>query len=151
MSINSAKAQSIIENTFISAIKKLISNEGSYFADLYVQTDAESGELQIFDAEENLLDKVVIFNWVNSQEEAFNQTVSAAIKTALTAITEKNLFEHPRFLKPFSVSLVDDNFEVIEELLLIDDDTFRSGEPLLKNLDADLDNFLKELLPDLPK
>ncbi|GHT35481.1 hypothetical protein AGMMS49574_24950 [Bacteroidia bacterium] len=152
MSANSAKVQSIIENTFTSAIKGLTNNEvGSVVSDLYVQADAESGELQIFDEDENLLSKVVIFDWVNSEEESFDKKVSTTLKSVLTLLTAKEVFAHSRFLKPFSVSLVDEDFVVIEELLFIDDDTFRLDDPLLKDLDEDLDNFLEELLSDLPK
>jgi CRISPR/Cas system-associated protein Cas7 (RAMP superfamily) len=152
MSANSAKVQSIIENTFTSAIKRLTNNEaGSVVSDLYVQADAESGELQIFDEDENLLGKVVIFDWVNSEEESFDKKASATLKSVLTLLTAKEAFAHSRFLKPFSVSLVDEDFVVIEELLFIDDNTFRLDDPLLKDLDEDLDNFLEGLLSDLPK
>ncbi|MDR1918191.1 MAG: hypothetical protein LBQ65_00920 [Tannerellaceae bacterium] len=150
MSANNAKVQSIIENAFASVIKELTTNE-SLISDLYVQADAESGELQIFGEEENLLDKIIIFDWVNSDEASFYKKVSPAVKTALTTLTAKNQFNHACFLRPFSVSLVDEDFAVMEELLFIDDDTFRLDDPLLKDLDSDLDLFLKELLSDLPK
>ena len=47
-------------------------------------------------------------------------------------------------MKPLSVSLTDEDFVVIEELLFIDDDVLRLDDPLLKDLDADLDDFLSE-------
>ena len=52
-------------------------------------------------------------------------------------------------MKPFSISLTDEDFSVIEELLFLDDETLRLDDPLLKNLDADLDEFLSELLSDV--
>jgi hypothetical protein len=152
MSANNARVQSIIENTIFSAVKELTSKEtGTILNDLYIQADAESGELQIFDEAEVLLEKVVIFDWVNSHEEGFSKKTGSMLKAVLVALTAKNLFNHPHFLKPFSVSLVDEDFRVIEELLFIDDDTFRLDDPLLKDLDIDLDNFLEDLLSDLPK
>ncbi|MDR1881713.1 MAG: hypothetical protein LBR26_02890 [Prevotella sp.] len=152
MGANSAKVQSIIENTFASVIKELTASEsGSLVSDLYVQADAESGELQIFGEQENLLHKIVVFDWVNSEEATFYKRISPALKAALTSLTAKNQFHHTCFLRPFSVSLVDDNFTVTEELLFIDDDTFRLDDPLLKDLDSELDDFLKDLLSDLPK
>ena len=36
-----------------------------------------------------------------------------------------------------------------EELLFIDDDVLRLDDPLLKDLDADLDDFLANLLADV--
>lgn len=75
MSANIAKEQSLIEETFLSAIKKLTDDEsGDFINDLFVQADAESGELQIYDENDNLLEKVVIFGWVNNsdEEDVFN-------------------------------------------------------------------------------
>lgn len=152
MSANNAKVQSIIEAAFTSAIGKLTEDEnGSLISDLYVQADPENGELQIFDEDENLIEKNIIFDWVNNteQEEAFNKRAAASIKAVLTILSTKNVFDHPRFLKPLSVSLTDEDFVVIEELLFLDDDMLRLDDPLLKDLDADLDNFLTKLLSDV--
>lgn len=152
MNANIAKVQSLIENVFTSAIEKLTKDEsGNYISDLYVQVDAESGELQIYDDEEKMIDKVVIFDWVNSneREDTFNKQVAAPIKAVLTILSTKNTFDAPRFMKPLSVSLTDEDFVVIEELLFIDDDMLRLDDPLLKDLDADLDDFLANLLADV--
>lgn len=152
MNANIAKVQSLIENAFTSAIEKLTKDEsGNYISDLYVQVDAESGELQIYDDEEKMIDKVVIFDWVNSneREDTFNKQVAAPIKAVLTILSTKNTFDAPRFMKPLSVSLTDEDFVVIEELLFIDDDMLRLDDPLLKDLDADLDDFLANLLADV--
>lgn len=152
MSANNAKVQSIIETAFMSAIAKLKKDEnGSLISDLYVQADPESGELQIFDEDENLIEKNIIFDWVNNQEEeeTFNKRVAASTKAVLTILSTKNIFDHPRFLKPLSISLTDEDFVVIEELLFLDDDMLRLDDPLLKDLDADLDNFLSKLLSNV--
>ncbi len=154
MTANSAKVHSVIENTFTSAIKEAANNEsGNLISDLYVHADPESGELQIYDEEERLLEKVVIFDWVNNKddEKVFNKKVCSIVKNVLTTLAGKNLFDQPGFLKPFSVSLVDEDFTVTEELLFLDDDTFRVDDPLLKDLDKELDSFLKDLLSDMPK
>lgn len=152
MNANIAKVQSLIENTFTSAIEKLTRDEsGNLTSDLYVQADAESGELQIYDDEEKLIGKVVIFEWVNNNEDedVFNKRVSASVKAVLTILSTKKVFDIPRFMKPLSVSLTDEDFVVIEELIFIDDEMLRLDDPLLKDLDADLDDFLAKLLADV--
>lgn len=152
MNGNTSKVQSLIENFITSAIEKLNKDEsGNLISDLYVQADAESGELQIYDDSERLIDKVVIFDWVNSKdkENEFNKRVAATVKAVLTILSTKNAFESPRFSKPFSISLTDEDFVIIEELLFIDDDMLRLDDPLLKDLDAELDDFLKNLLADV--
>ena len=66
-----------------------------------------------------------------------------------TALEAKQTELAPCFLKPFSVSLTDEDFSVIEELLFLDDENLRLDDPLLKDLDADLDDFLAKLLSDV--
>jgi len=152
MSASNVKVQSIVENTFLSAIKKLTKAESvNLISDLYVQADAETGELTIFDDGENQLEKVVIFDWVNSPdpEKVFNHKVIALVKAALNTLAGKEAFESPAFTRPFAVSLTDEEFVVVEELLFIDDEMFRLDDPLLKDLDADLDKFIHDLLSDI--
>ncbi|WP_455637738.1 hypothetical protein [Parabacteroides sp.] len=152
MSANNAKIQSVLETTFTSAIGKLTAdNSNGFYSDLYIQADPESGELQIYDEEEQLLDKVIIFDWVGSscEEDQFNKQVANTVKSVLTLLVAKNVFENPHIMKPFSISLTDEDFVVIEELLFLDDDLLRADDPLLKDLDADLDDFLAKLLSDV--
>ena len=68
MSTNNAKVQAVIETAILSAIDKVAKNESAGFiSDLFLQADQESGELQIYDDNEKLLDKVIIFDcWVPS-------------------------------------------------------------------------------------
>lgn len=152
MSANNAKIQAVIEATFHSAINKLAANEaGNCYSDMYVQVDAESGELSIFDEEDALVEKTIIFDWVNANcdDNTFTQQVTATLKAVLTVLVTKKAFDNPCFLKPFSVSLTDEDFAVIEELLFLDDENLRLDDPLLKDLDADLDDFLTKLLSDV--
>ena len=152
MNANITKVQPLIEKAFVEAIDQLTKEESANLvSDFYVQVDAETGELQIYDDAERLMNKVVIFDWVNSSEEedAFNKKVAAAIKAVLTILSTKNAFDSTRLVKPFSVSLTDEDFVVIEELFFIDDDMLLLDDPLLKDLDTDLDNFLANLLADV--
>ncbi len=152
MKTSATQIQSVLENLFTAAIDKMIKNvKGNFISDIYVQADQESGEVQIYDEEENLIEKTVIFDWVNNTEEeaAFNQRVAEAIRTVLTTLVSKEMFDNPRFIKPLSVSLTDDDFVVIEELLFIDNENLRVDDPLLKDLDADLDDFLSKILSDV--
>ena len=152
MSTNNSKVQTVIEAAFQTAIDRLAADTaGNLLSDLYVQVDQETGELQIYDEEEHLIEKTIIYDWVNSQEaeEQFVKRVVGILKNVLATFATKNSFDAPRFLKPFSVSLTDEDFVVVEELMLLDDDLLRLDDPLLQNLDKDLDDFLAKLLPDI--
>ena len=147
-----AEVQSLIEKAFTSAIRKLEKDgSGISISDMYVQADHETGELSIFDDEEHLIHKIVIFDWVNNKdpEEQFNKRVIASLKAVLTILNTKKAFDGPRFMKPLSISLTNEDFIVIEELIFIDDDMLRLDDPLLKDLDADLKDFLDNLLGDM--
>ena len=64
----------------------------------------------------------------------------------LCRMKEAGDFEKITILKPYSFVLVDEEKETVAELLLIDDDTILVNDELLKGLDKELDDFLKELL-----
>ena len=152
MAASPSQIQSVLESFLTSAIQKMVEDTKlNDISDIYLQADAESGELQVYDEEENLVDKTIIFDWVNNSEEesVFNKRVASAVKQALSALASKNVFENSHFVKPLSIRLTDESFVVIEELLFLDDDTLRLDDPLLKDLDADLDDFLAKLLSDV--
>lgn len=152
MAASPSQIQSVLESFLTSAIQKMVEDTKlNDISDIYLQADAESGELQVYDEAENLVDKTIIFDWVNNSEEesVFNKRVASAVKQALTTLSAKNIFENQRFVKPLSISLTDESFVVIEELLFLDDETLRLDDPLLKDLDADLDDFLAKLLSDV--
>ena len=62
------------------------------------------------------------------------------------ALNAEGDFDKVTILKPYSFVLVDEEKETIAELLLVDDDTILVNDELLKGLDKELDEFLKELL-----
>ena len=152
MSTNNSKVQTVIEAAFQTAIDRVAADTaGNLLSDLYVQVDQETGELQIYDEEEHLIEKTIIYDWVNSQEaeEQFVKRVVGILKNVLATFATKHRLDAPRFLEPFSVSLTDEDFVVVEELMFLDDDLLRLDDPLLQNLDKDLDDFLAKLLPDI--
>lgn len=152
MGAYNTKIQSLIEATFSKALDKLEKEHSAGpINDLHVQLDRESGELSIYDEGEALIEKTVIFDWINNEqpEEVFIKHATSAIKAALVSLAAKEAFELTCIAKPFSINLTDEEFTVIEELLFIDDDLLRLDDPLLKDLDADLDDFLDKLLSDV--
>lgn len=152
MGANNAKTQEVIESTFSTALEKLAKEHLTGLVnDLHVQVDRESGELLIFDDLESLVEKVVIFDWIGNMqpEEAFIKQAVSSVKAALVALASKEAFDQPCIAKPFSINLTDEDFTVLEELLFIDDEVLRLDDPLLKDLDTELDDFLEKLLSDV--
>lgn len=147
-----SKDQAVIES-FIRKTIERISKEsvGLLMSDLFIQTDIETAEILLFDDNKTLLGKTVIFNWLSltSDKEAFDALSATTIKDALTVLNAQDFFDNEIFIKPFSVSLTDENFSVIDELLFVDEDILRLDDPLLKDLDKDLNDFLSELFSDM--
>ena len=143
----SQSALSLLEETLKKAIGKYTCTcERTIVTDIHLQPNQNSGELSIFDDEDEELATTVIEEWMTYEGDDFYENVERILSTLLCNMKNAGTFDNLAILKPFSFVLVDDEKETIAELLLIDDDTLLLNEGLLKGLDEELDCFLKELL-----
>ncbi|MDR1116442.1 MAG: hypothetical protein LBL33_09940 [Tannerella sp.] len=157
-----SKVQVILESVFVSAIDKLIkADAGHLIGFLYVQLDTASGEIQVYDDRETLLEKNIIFDWADqgavggSEEEqaekgahSYKQQVNS-IRAVLAGLKARKIFDNPVFMRPLKVSLVDDDFCEIEQIFVLgSEDSFMEGR-LMKNLEQELQNFSKKLFADM--
>lgn len=141
---------SLIKNTFQDAIK-ILSEEykGSSLTDIFITVDKESGEVAFFDDEENKVAEIVVFNWVNKVDELKDDTVISILKEVTDTLDNEEAFNSLDLFKPFSVNYADDNLEVIEELLLINDEsTVKFDNDLMEKFDREFDEFLDKLLKE---
>jgi hypothetical protein len=113
-------------------------NEGNSLGDLFLYYDKGEDTLSFYDDMDNLLNKVQLPN-----DQFFN---SATFRFVLQQPEQAQLFDKDYILKPFTISLVDKDFIVIEELFFLDDDTIKLSGEMWDNIEKDLDNFLKNLL-----
>lgn len=142
----------IVRNLFIQAINRLEEeNTGNPLSDVFIQVDQQNGEVSIFDDTENLLGKEIVFDWMlpDMQEEKFNTKVAEELKNVVGQLNEKGTFDKIYIVKPFSVSYVNEDFGVIQELLFLDDEMLKLDDELLKGMDKELDDFLEKLLSDV--
>lgn len=133
------------------AIKKAISKytcgcEQTIVTDIHLQPNQNSGELSIFDDEDEELVNVTIEEWMNYEGDDFYENIERRLSTLLCNIKNAGVFDKLTIMNPFSFVLVDEEKETIAELLLMDDDTILVNDELLKGLDEELDTFLKDLL-----
>lgn len=134
-----------------NAIKKAVSRyncacDQTIVTDIHLQANPSSGELVLFNDEDEELARTVIEEWVNYEGEDFNSDTEKILSTLLNEMNNAGDFDKITILKPFSFVLVDEDKETLAELLLIDDDTLMVNDELLKGLDEELDEFLKKLL-----
>ncbi len=162
----SQSSLALLEDTLKKAIGKYTCGcEQTIVTDIHLQPNQNSGELSIFDDEDEELANTSIEEWMTYEGDDFYENVERILSSLLCNMKNEGKFDKLTILKPFSFVLVDGsltlillfmacnmslveilNKETIAELLLMDDDTLLVNEELLKGLDEELDSFLKELL-----
>lgn len=135
------------------AVDKLSADyKGSSLTDIFIIVDAENDELAVYDDEENCIKKQLVASWVGlpPAEEDLRQSVYARdLQHVITEMNEEKLFDSLNIFTPFSINLSDENFIVLEELLLIEDDSvLRLENDLIDRLGKEFDDFLEKLLND---
>jgi len=148
----SPKIQGIIESTFSSAIERAIKDRSvQTVSRLYVQLDADAGEIQIFDAQERLLKKKIIFDWADPRNKgaAFAQRKIAMMRAAIARVASKGAFNHSKCARPFLVSLVDDEFKVLSQLFGKKEPQEKGEGRLMKGLERELNDFYRKLFSDV--
>lgn len=144
----SAQSYSSIANAVKRALERYLSgNETSVVTDIHLQPLLDTGELVIYNDDDEELSRVVVQEWLSSTPEDFYGNVELGLKRVLDNLKGEGMFDRLNLMKPYSLVLVDEERETVTELLLIDEDeTLLISDELLKGLDEELDAFLKELL-----
>ena len=126
------------------AIKESLTNyeskdDSNSLGDLYLYHDIDENLLIIYDDTDQVLNKVQL-----PDDRSFN--LVHALRQVLNQSAKERLFDRDYIIKPFTVSLVDKEFVVLEELFFWDDDKIKVNDTIWINIEKDLDNFLKDLL-----
>lgn len=111
--------------------------------DLQLQVKQESGELLVFDDDDNELTRCVVKEWIGNHDEHFYEAVQPILIQAIQKI--KDVTENVAILKPYSYVLIGEDRETIADLYLVDDDTIVISGELMEGLDEDLESFWEEL------
>lgn len=111
--------------------------------DLILQVKQESGELRIYDDDNNELTRCVIEEWIDNQDENFYDEIRPILTESIKRI--KPVTEHVAILKPYSYVLSNDEDELLGDLYLVDDDRIILSGDLMEGLDDDLNHFWEEV------
>ena len=131
---------SILEIAIKESLKNYESKEESNsLGDLYLYYDNEDNILIIYDDTDQVLNKVQL-----PDDQSYNLVYS--LRQVLQQAGKEQLFERDYIIKPFSVSLIDKDFVVLEELLFLADNSIRYNDSIWSNIEKDLDNFIDNLL-----
>lgn len=143
-------ALTLVKETFEEAIDILSKEyQGSSLTDVFITVDKESGEVAFYDDEENKIAEIVVFNWVNKVDSLKDKEVISVLRNATEQLDKEDKFSSLDMYKPFSVNYADENMAVIEELLLINEESIvELSNDLLDKLDKEFDDFLDKLLKE---
>lgn len=146
----SDKSRVAITDALKEALCRYVSGTGgTVVTDIHLLPSPDSGELLIFNDDDEELSRVIVDEWVESESDDFYKEVEPILRSVLAGLKDTGMLDKLSLMKPFSFVLVDDEKETVSELLLIDDeDTLLLSDELLKGLDEELDDFLKKLLEE---
>lgn len=114
--------------------------------DIYIQADRLLGELNFSNDEDAELYSVSIGELKSDTLEGYYENLEYELRSILEDMYSESVFDKVKISTPYSFVLIDENKETISDLLLVDDDTVVLNGGLLKGLDKELDDFLKNLL-----
>lgn len=112
--------------------------------DIHLQVKPESGELLAFDDDMEELTRIVVDQWLEPTEEDLYDAASIAIKQSISGMRE--IIDNMSVLHPFSFVMMGEDDETMSDLYIVDDETLILDSELLKGLDEELDDFLKQLM-----
>ena len=141
----------VSENT-LGKIEKALTKASSKFSkdaealpltDILIQVKQESGELLIFDDDDNELTRCVIDDWIGNTSDSFYNDVQEVIQNFI--VSHKAVAESFNLLRPYTFILIDDDKETIADLYVVDDDTIVLSGHFMEGLQEDLDAFWDKL------
>ena len=138
-----------IEHAIQKAIGRYECNsEQPFVTDIHLQPDATSGQLTIYNDDDEVLAQAMVKEWAGYEGDDFAEQTAPTLRNVLNKMNKNNCFEKVTILKPYSFVLIDEDKGTISELLLMDDDMLLIDDELLKGLDKELDDFLEGLLKE---
>ena len=125
--------------------------KGSSLTDIFILVDKDSGELTVYDDENNCITKEVVEVWAgladNAESFDDNDIYVRDLRAVVTEMDMDNEFDVLTIYTPFSINLADEDFVVQEELLLIEDDSLiRIDNEFMQKIDKEFDEFLDRLM-----
>ena len=122
------------------------SDSPSAMTDIHLRVTQETGELVIYDDDDNEVTRCVVEQWIDNKDEDFYEQITSILRRSIEKL--KDVTEGIGLLKPFSYVLENDDKESVAELYVVDDDTVIIDEELMAGLDKDLDDFFKNLVKE---
>ncbi len=143
-------SRSRIKSCILKALERYATAdaEQSSVTDIHIFVDSTNGEMEVYDDDDTVLASTVVDEWVSYEDDDFDDETSRLLTSVLSRIKNDGGLDKVNIIRPYSFVLVDERKETVAELLLMDDDLMIVNDELMKGLDDDLNDFLKDLLKD---
>ena len=149
MKIDKKELYNELDNAFSQVIDK-IKEGGISLTDIYVSVKYDDLLLSINDDSENVLFRSIIDGWGEFKKETdFEECITESLRNVLRDESLKKKFESLDVVAPFSVVLVNEDQEPIEDLITIDKDIIFLDDEFIKKMDKELDDFFEKLMSDV--
>jgi len=117
--------------------------------DLYVQLNPSTLAVAVYDDEERLLAELLLPELEDLGRDS-NENIFRLVENLIHDVMAEpeviSVFDEMDTLKPFSLLLVDDQFEHKAEIYLLDEGNLVIEDSLFKDIDKELDAFLDKLM-----
>ena len=123
-----------------------VTEEATLLTDIHIRVTQDTGEVMVFDDDEQELTRCVVEQWIDNKDDDFYAEATSALRAVINKHKER--IDAMSILKPFSLVLEDDDKDTVAELYVADDDTVIIDEELMAGLDKDLDDFFAKLISE---
>ena len=144
----SKQSTSNLREAIVQMTKRFTTTEETIVTDFHFQVNSESGNLTIFDDDDNVLATAHITEWEKFHQEDCYEVIENELRKLLNEIQKEGVLDNMNVPKPYSCLLVDDDKETIVDLLYVDDETYIITNDLLEGFDKEMDEFLRYLLEE---
>ena len=137
----------VLRSAVVKSLKNYeLANNDNFLGDLYIYYDAGNQTLTFFDSVEKELFLLILNEAPVVWGLDILQEIKDTAKYILKGLKDEHVFDKKFISKPFTISLVDNDFVVEEELFFLDDPAVKSGGDLWSGMNRELDEFLKNLM-----
>lgn len=143
-----ATAQTIqqIERVIRKVADKFSAAEAPVLTDIHLQVKPDSGELLVFNDDDEELTRCVVEQWIG-QDDDFYDTAAEQIRQCLED-NRQDVVNKMNVMHPFCFVLVDEDHETLRDIYLVDDETMILSGRLLDGFEKDLDDFFHRLMEE---
>lgn len=132
-----------IERALRKIIAKYPADRDAVLTDIHLEVRPETGDFLAYDDDDRELNRCVVEQWIDNKDEDFYAQITPILNERIEAL--RTDIDRMSVLHPFSFVLVDSDHETLSDIYLVDEDQQIIGGSLLPNLEAELDEFMKNL------